>query len=224
MTAKTYRLRRTLAAASVALGLIGGLASCAADPEISADASAAYRAQVATIAQHSVAEDYDAALAELDALAAEVDAAVAAGTLDEARAGQIREAIDRGPRRPRGGRRRLDPDAHRRARADRGPGGRSPRQQRRQGRQGGQGQRRQGQGQRLTPALTRCAAAAARPTRQSALGSTIPPTASHAKVPVPSSARPRYVTSSATADAVTDRCPARHTNPTRRPRSRASRR
>jgi hypothetical protein len=94
MTAKTFRLRRTLAAASVALGLIGGLASCTADPEISADASAAYRAQVATIAQHSVAEDYDAALAELDALAAEVDSAVAAGTLDEARAAQIREAID----------------------------------------------------------------------------------------------------------------------------------
>lgn len=94
MTANTFRLRRTLAAASVALGLIGGLASCAADPEISADASATYRAQVATIAQHSVAEDYDAALAELDALAAEVDAAVAAGTLDEARAAQIREAID----------------------------------------------------------------------------------------------------------------------------------
>ena len=94
MIANTFRLRRTLAAASVALGLIGGLASCAADPEISADASATYRAQVATIAQHSVAEDYDAALAELDALAAEVDAAVAAGTLDEARAAQIREAID----------------------------------------------------------------------------------------------------------------------------------
>ncbi len=93
MTAKTYRLRRTLAAASVALGLIGGLASCAADPEIGADTSAAFRAQVATIATHSVAEDYAGALAQLDALAAEVDAAVAAGTVDPARADQIREAI-----------------------------------------------------------------------------------------------------------------------------------
>jgi len=93
MTATTSRLRRTLAAASVALGLIGGLASCAADPEIGADTSAAYRAQVATIAQHSVAEDYAAAVAELDALAAEVDAAVASGSLDAARAERIRAAI-----------------------------------------------------------------------------------------------------------------------------------
>lgn len=93
MTGSTHRVRRTFAAASVAFALVGGLASCAADPDIAADTAASYRAQVVTIAERSVAEDYAGALAELDALEASVDAAAAAGELDAEREQQIRDAI-----------------------------------------------------------------------------------------------------------------------------------
>ena len=93
MTSRPHRLRRTFAAASVALALVGGLAACAADPEIAPEAAAAYRAQVVTIAERSAAEDFAGARAELDALQAAVDAAVAAGTLEPEREQQIRDAI-----------------------------------------------------------------------------------------------------------------------------------
>lgn len=93
MTPRTHRVRRTFAAASVAFALVGGLASCAADPDIAADTAASYRAQVVTIAERAVAEDYAGALAELDALVAAVDAAAAAGELDAERAQQIRDAV-----------------------------------------------------------------------------------------------------------------------------------
>ena len=93
MTPISRRLRRTLAAASVTFALAGGLASCAAEPEIAPETAAAYRAQVVTIAERSAAEDFAGARAELDALQAAVDAAVAAGTLEPEREQQIRDAI-----------------------------------------------------------------------------------------------------------------------------------
>ncbi|GAA2033731.1 hypothetical protein GCM10009819_17280 [Agromyces tropicus] len=89
----TARLRRGLAAASVAVALAVGLASCATDPGISDERATGYRTQVVSIAESSAAGDYAEALGRLDALADQVDAAVADGTLDADRAAEITDAI-----------------------------------------------------------------------------------------------------------------------------------
>ena len=89
----TSRFRRTIAAASVTLALVGGLAGCTAEPELAAEQSQAYRAQVVAIAESSAAGDYAGAIAALDALQAEVDADAADDTLSGDREARIREAI-----------------------------------------------------------------------------------------------------------------------------------
>ena len=89
----TSRFRRALAAASVTLALTGGMAACAARPDATAEQAQAYRAQVVTIAEYSAAGQYANARAALDALQAEVDAAVADGTLTGEREARIVEAI-----------------------------------------------------------------------------------------------------------------------------------
>ena len=89
----TRRFRRAIAAASVTIALVGGLAACTAEPDLAAEQSQAYRAQVVAIAESSAAGDYAAAIAALDALQAEIDAAVADGTLTDDREQRIREAM-----------------------------------------------------------------------------------------------------------------------------------
>jgi hypothetical protein len=89
----TGRFRRAFAAASVTLALMGGLAACATGPDLAAEQSQAYRTQVVAIADSSAAGDYAGALAALDALQAEVDAAVADGSLEGDREERIVEAI-----------------------------------------------------------------------------------------------------------------------------------
>ena len=89
----TSRFRRAIAAASVTLALAGGLAGCTAEPDLAAEQSQAYRAQVVAIAEASAAGDFAGAIAALDALQAEIDAAVADGTLTDEREQRIREAM-----------------------------------------------------------------------------------------------------------------------------------
>lgn len=89
----TSRFRRAIAAASVTLALVGGLAACTAEPDLAAEQSQAYRAQVVAIAEASAAGDFAGAIAALDALQAEIDAAVADGTLTDEREQRIREAM-----------------------------------------------------------------------------------------------------------------------------------
>lgn len=89
----TSRFRRAIAAASVTLALAGGLAGCTAEPDLAAEQSQAYRAQVVAIAESSAAGDYAGALAALDALQAEIDAAAADGSLTGDREQRIREAM-----------------------------------------------------------------------------------------------------------------------------------
>lgn len=89
----TGRFRRAIAAASVTLALVGGLAACTAEPDLAAEQSQAYRAQVVAIAEASAAGDFAGAIAALDALQAEIDAAVADGTLTDEREQRIREAM-----------------------------------------------------------------------------------------------------------------------------------
>ena len=89
----TGRFRRAFAAASVTLALTGGLAACATGPDLAEEQSQAYRTQVVAIAESSAAVDYAGALAALDALQAEVDAAVADGSLEGDREERIVEAI-----------------------------------------------------------------------------------------------------------------------------------
>lgn len=89
----TSRFRRAIAAASVTLALVGGLAACTAEPDLAAEQSQAYRAQVVAIAESSAAGDFAGAIAALDALQAEIDAAVADGTLTDEREQRIREAM-----------------------------------------------------------------------------------------------------------------------------------
>ena len=89
----TSRFRRAIAAASVTLALVGGLAACTAEPDLAAEQSQAYRAQVVAIAEASAAGDFAGAIAALDALQAEIDAAVADGTLTAEREQRIREAM-----------------------------------------------------------------------------------------------------------------------------------
>ena len=89
----TGRFRRAIAAASVTLALAGGLAACAPEPDLAAEQSQAYRTQVVAIADSSAAGDYAGALAALEALQAEVDAAVADGSLEGDREQRIVEAI-----------------------------------------------------------------------------------------------------------------------------------
>ena len=86
-------VRAALAAASVAVVI--GLAGCAGgtEPDPTAAQAEAYRAQVVAIAETSASGDYAAALAELDAFEAELDAAVADGEVDADREQRIREAI-----------------------------------------------------------------------------------------------------------------------------------
>ncbi|RXZ43238.1 hypothetical protein [Agromyces binzhouensis] len=89
----TIRLRRALTTASVTVALAVGLAGCAAGPAISEGDATAFRAQVVSIAESSSTGDFADALARLDALQAEVDAAAADGSLDADRAASITEAI-----------------------------------------------------------------------------------------------------------------------------------
>lgn len=89
----TSRFRRALAAASVTLALTGGLAGCAGQPDPTAEQAQEYRTQVVAIAEASAAGDYTGALAALDALQTEVDAAVADGSLDGDREQRIVDAI-----------------------------------------------------------------------------------------------------------------------------------
>ncbi|MFC9917009.1 hypothetical protein [Agromyces binzhouensis] len=89
----TIRLRRALSAASVTVALAVGLAGCAAGPAISEGDATAFRSQVVSIAESSSAGDFADALARLDVLQAEVDAAAADGSLDADRAASITEAI-----------------------------------------------------------------------------------------------------------------------------------
>lgn len=89
----TSSFRRAIAAASVTLALVGGLAACATESDATAEQAQAYRAQVVTIAEYSAAGQYANARAALDALQAEIDAAVAAGTVTGEREARIVEAI-----------------------------------------------------------------------------------------------------------------------------------
>lgn len=89
----TTRFRRALAATSVALALVAGLAGCTGEPEIAERQADAYRAQVVAIAEASAAGDYAGAVAALDALQAEVDAGVTDGTIADDREQRIAEAI-----------------------------------------------------------------------------------------------------------------------------------
>lgn len=89
----TSSFRRAIAAASVTLALVGGLAACATESDATAEQAQAYRAQVVTIAEYSAAGQYANARAALDALQAEIDAAVADGTLTGEREARIVEAI-----------------------------------------------------------------------------------------------------------------------------------
>ncbi|GAA1060468.1 hypothetical protein [Agromyces bracchium] len=88
----TSRLRRAVAAASVTIALAAGLAGCATAQDDAGQATG-FRTQVVSIAESSAAGDFADALARLDALQAEVDAALADGTLDADRAASITEAI-----------------------------------------------------------------------------------------------------------------------------------
>lgn len=78
-----------LAAAILAAAILSG---CAPSPDIDAQTSSSLQASVVSIAD-AAADDPASALALLDALAAEVDAAVAQGEITEDRATQIDEAI-----------------------------------------------------------------------------------------------------------------------------------
>ncbi|WP_438853592.1 hypothetical protein [Agromyces sp. M3QZ16-3] len=88
----TSRLHRAVAAASVTLALAAGLAGCAPAQDDAGQASG-FRTQVVSIAESSAAGEFTDALARLDALQSEVDAAVADGSLDADRSAGITEAI-----------------------------------------------------------------------------------------------------------------------------------
>ncbi|WP_353814540.1 hypothetical protein [Agromyces sp. SYSU T00266] len=88
----TVRLHRAVAATSAAIALTLGIAGCASGQDPSNDVTG-LRAQVVSIAESSSAGDFADALARLDALQAEVDAAEADGDLDADRAAGITEAI-----------------------------------------------------------------------------------------------------------------------------------
>ncbi|GAA1058200.1 hypothetical protein GCM10017608_06030 [Agromyces luteolus] len=81
-----------MAAASATIALVVGLAGCAPGQDGSSDMTG-LRAQVVSIAESSSNGDFADALARLDALQAEVDAAEADGSLDGDRAASITEAI-----------------------------------------------------------------------------------------------------------------------------------
>lgn len=78
-----------LAAAILAAAILSG---CAPTPDIDVQTSSSLQASVVSIAD-AAADDPASALALLDALAAEVDAAVAQGEITEDRSTQIDEAI-----------------------------------------------------------------------------------------------------------------------------------
>ena len=84
------RRRITLAAAAVSAALALGLGGCAAQPS----AAEGLHASVVQIAQRASVEDFTGAMAELLLLERAVDAAVADGTLDDAREAEIRAAIE----------------------------------------------------------------------------------------------------------------------------------
>lgn len=84
------RRRITLVAAAVSAALSLGLGGCAAQPP----AADGLRASVVQIAQRASVADFTGAMAELLLLERAVDAAVADGTLDDAREAEIRAAIE----------------------------------------------------------------------------------------------------------------------------------
>ncbi|GAA1959966.1 hypothetical protein GCM10009717_28310 [Agromyces allii] len=86
----TRRPATIVATAALALMLGLGLTSCAPPND---DTAAAMHASVVSVSERAASADYAGALAELDLLEADVDAASADGALDPAQEQQIREAI-----------------------------------------------------------------------------------------------------------------------------------
>jgi len=88
------RVRLASCAAAVALAT-GALAGCAAaSPEISTATSGAMQTTVVSIAQSAATGDPTTALAQLDALQQQLDAAVADGSVTAERASSIQTRID----------------------------------------------------------------------------------------------------------------------------------
>ena len=87
-------VRLSAFAAAVAL-TAGVLAGCAATPgDIADDASAQLQATVVSVAETAAAGDAAGALAQLDVLQQQLDAAVAAGSVTSERAAAIQSRID----------------------------------------------------------------------------------------------------------------------------------
>jgi hypothetical protein len=86
------RLRAFAAAVALTAGVLAG---CAATPaDIADDASAQLQATVVSVAETAAAGDAAGALAQLDVLQQQLDAAVAAGSVTSERATAIQSRID----------------------------------------------------------------------------------------------------------------------------------
>jgi len=80
----------TIVAAALALAVGLGLSACASTD----DEAATMHASVVRISERAASADYVGALAELERLEADVDAASADGSLDAAQEQEVREAIE----------------------------------------------------------------------------------------------------------------------------------
>lgn len=83
-----------LAALVLAAALGGGLAGCAPAPDVSDSAATGLQSSVQLVAQHAAAGDPAAAVAALDSLQSQLDAAVASGDVSGDRSEVIQAKID----------------------------------------------------------------------------------------------------------------------------------
>ena len=86
--------RRLTAVLLIALVTGGALAGCAPKPEVSDEAAQGLQASVQLVAEHAAAADPAAAVTELEALQARLDAAVQSGDVSDERSQTIQAAID----------------------------------------------------------------------------------------------------------------------------------
>jgi hypothetical protein len=86
---------KRLVTATLAMALCATiLTGCAGTPDVSPDAAQTLQSSVQKVAELAAAGDPSAALAELDALQASLDSAVADGEVSEKRSTSIRSSID----------------------------------------------------------------------------------------------------------------------------------
>lgn len=85
--------RRRIASAVVAISLAAWLAGCSA-PAIDSATGSALQDSVVAVAEQSAEGDNEAALAQLDELQSQLDAAIASDLITAARAARVQDAID----------------------------------------------------------------------------------------------------------------------------------